>query len=255
MDAARIAHGGSTAEELLALGHTELECHMTGHNWLVANKGRVNFSASDVRRYAPEARQPVRLRQRGADGRGQTQTHGLEGLGEAEPALVRHGEVLAGVAHEVAAVDGHDPLGRQRELDAASQAVLGIVQLHGSIERVGQALQQQARAEWLRHPVRPAARCRVGVLGFGAVGQAIARAFAPLGYEVTIYDGDKRAGGMIRSQIPRFRLPEEVIDEEVGGTGAIWLCEHEPDLVRCDYLLNEGDERDLVIRCLEDLAR
>ena len=44
--------------------------------------------------------------------------------------------------------------------------------------------QQQARAEWLRHPVRPAARCRVGVLGFGAVGQAIARAFAPLGYEV-----------------------------------------------------------------------
>ncbi|HEX8701042.1 MAG TPA: IucA/IucC family siderophore biosynthesis protein [Myxococcaceae bacterium] len=62
VDAARIAHGGHTASELRALGHTELECHMTGHNWLVANKGRVNFSASDVRRYAPEARQPVRLR-------------------------------------------------------------------------------------------------------------------------------------------------------------------------------------------------
>ncbi len=44
--------------------------------------------------------------------------------------------------------------------------------------------QQQARAEWRRHPVRPASRCRVGVLGFGAVGQAIARAFEPLGYEV-----------------------------------------------------------------------
>lgn len=43
---------------------------------------------------------------------------------------------------------------------------------------------QQARAEWRRHPVRPASRCRVGVLGFGAVGQAIARAFEPLGYEV-----------------------------------------------------------------------
>lgn len=61
VDAARLAHGGSTASELRALGHTELECHMTGHNWLVANKGRVHFSASDVRRYAPEARQPVRL--------------------------------------------------------------------------------------------------------------------------------------------------------------------------------------------------
>ena len=43
-----------------------------------------------------------------------------------------------------------------------------------------------------------------------------ARDLAPLGYEVHVYDGDKKAGGMIRSQIPRFRLPEEVIDEEVG---------------------------------------
>ncbi|MFY0530478.1 IucA/IucC family protein [Archangium gephyra] len=61
VDAARLTHGGTSAAGLRALGHTELECHMTGHNWLVANKGRVNFSASDVRRYAPESRQPVRL--------------------------------------------------------------------------------------------------------------------------------------------------------------------------------------------------
>ncbi|MEI9982216.1 MAG: hypothetical protein WDN69_02770 [Aliidongia sp.] len=33
---------------------------------------------------------------------------------------------------------------------------------------------------------------------------------------VVLYDGDTRAGGMIRSQIPKFRLPETVIDEEVG---------------------------------------
>jgi acetylornithine deacetylase/succinyl-diaminopimelate desuccinylase-like protein len=32
-----------------------------------------------------------------------------------------------------------------------------------------------------------------------------------------------------------------VVDEEVGGElGAMWMCEHHPDLVRCDYLLNEG---------------
>ena len=35
-------------------------------------------------------------------------------------------------------------------------------------------------------------------------------------YEVVIYDGDARAGGMMRTQIPKFRLPEEVIDEETG---------------------------------------
>jgi acetylornithine deacetylase/succinyl-diaminopimelate desuccinylase-like protein len=32
-----------------------------------------------------------------------------------------------------------------------------------------------------------------------------------------------------------------VVDEEVGGyQGAVWLCENHPELVRCDYLLNEG---------------
>jgi D-3-phosphoglycerate dehydrogenase/glyoxylate/hydroxypyruvate reductase A len=43
---------------------------------------------------------------------------------------------------------------------------------------------QQAAAHWARHPVRPMAQCRIGVLGLGAVGQAIARAFLPLGYPV-----------------------------------------------------------------------
>jgi NADPH-dependent glutamate synthase beta subunit-like oxidoreductase len=44
----------------------------------------------------------------------------------------------------------------------------------------------------------------------------VARDLAPLGYSVTVFDQDPRAGGMIWSQIPRFRLPLEVIDEEVG---------------------------------------
>ena len=43
---------------------------------------------------------------------------------------------------------------------------------------------QQARAQWLRHPVRAPEACRVGVLGLGSVGQAIARAFVSLGFEV-----------------------------------------------------------------------
>ncbi|MDB5426581.1 MAG: glutamate synthase, partial [Phenylobacterium sp.] len=57
---------------------------------------------------------------------------------------------------------------------------------------------------------------RVAMVGAGPASLTVARDLAPLGYEVTIFDGDAKAGGMIRSQIPRFRLPEEVIDEEVG---------------------------------------
>jgi len=57
---------------------------------------------------------------------------------------------------------------------------------------------------------------RVACIGAGPASLTVARDLAPLGYSVTVFDRDPRAGGMIWSQIPRFRLPMEVIDEEVG---------------------------------------
>ncbi len=57
---------------------------------------------------------------------------------------------------------------------------------------------------------------RIACVGAGPAALTVARDLAPLGYSVTVFDGDTKAGGMIRSQIPRFRLPEEVIDEETG---------------------------------------
>src|SRR2546430_5999868 len=57
---------------------------------------------------------------------------------------------------------------------------------------------------------------RIAFVGAGPASLTAARDLAPLGYQCTIYDGDAQAGGMIRSQIPKFRLPETVIDEEVG---------------------------------------
>ncbi len=57
---------------------------------------------------------------------------------------------------------------------------------------------------------------RVACIGAGPASLTVARDLAPLGYDVTVYDGEVKAGGFIRSQIPRFRLPESVIDEETG---------------------------------------
>ena len=57
---------------------------------------------------------------------------------------------------------------------------------------------------------------KVLCIGAGPASLTVARDLAPLGYAVTIFDRDKKSAGMIRSQIPRFRLPEEIIDEEVG---------------------------------------
>src|SRR5437660_6407851 len=57
---------------------------------------------------------------------------------------------------------------------------------------------------------------RIVCIGAGPASLTVARDLAPLGYDITVFDQDPRAGGMIWSQIPRFRLPLEVIDEEVG---------------------------------------
>src|SRR5579864_1334741 len=66
---------------------------------------------------------------------------------------------------------------------------------------------------------KPAARSngkRIALVGCGPASLTVARDLAPMGYEITIIDSDPQPGGMIRSQIPRFRLPESIIDEEVG---------------------------------------
>ncbi len=65
---------------------------------------------------------------------------------------------------------------------------------------------------------RPAERSngkRIALVGAGPASLTVARDLAPLGYELVLFDSDPRAGGMIRSQIPKFRLPEAIIDEEV----------------------------------------
>lgn len=58
---ARLAATALPAAELADLGYAELEGHQTGHPWLVANKGRLGFSAADSHDWAPEARTPRRL--------------------------------------------------------------------------------------------------------------------------------------------------------------------------------------------------
>ena len=57
---------------------------------------------------------------------------------------------------------------------------------------------------------------RIACVGAGPASLTVARDLAPLGYDITVFDGEAKAGGFMWSQIPRFRLPESVIDEETG---------------------------------------
>jgi len=61
---------------------------------------------------------------------------------------------------------------------------------------------------------------RIALIGAGPASLTVARDLLPLGYTCVLYDQDKLAGGMMRTQIPKFRLPETVLDEE------------------CNYILN-----------------
>ena len=56
---------------------------------------------------------------------------------------------------------------------------------------------------------------RVALIGAGPASLTVARDLLPLGYHCVLYDPDKQAGGMMRTQIPKFRLPETVLNEEV----------------------------------------
>jgi NADPH-dependent glutamate synthase beta subunit-like oxidoreductase len=78
---------------------------------------------------------------------------------------------------------------------------------------------------------------RVACIGGGPASLTVARDLLPLGYEVVIYDGANKAGGMVRSQIPKFRLPETVLDEET------------------DYILDMGATRrfDTWVNSLKDI--
>ncbi len=66
---------------------------------------------------------------------------------------------------------------------------------------------------------------RVALIGAGPASLTVARDLLPLGYTVVLYDGDAAAGGMMRTQIPKFRLPETVLNEEVD-----YILDLEPEL-------------------------
>jgi NADPH-dependent glutamate synthase beta subunit-like oxidoreductase/ferredoxin len=101
--------------------------------------------------------------------------------------------------------------GRVEENQVARPEPVAICRL----KRVAADFKDDIRGRMPRRRV-PMNGKRVACIGAGPASLTVARDLAPLGYEVIVFDQDPKAGGMIRTQIPRFRLPEEVIDEETG---------------------------------------
>lgn len=83
------------------------------------------------------------------------------------------------------------------------------------LKRVAADYKGDIRARLPSPPAEENGKC-IAFVGAGPASLTAARDLRLAGYRCIVFEADTRAGGMIRSQIPRFRLPETVIDEEIG---------------------------------------
>jgi NADPH-dependent glutamate synthase beta subunit-like oxidoreductase len=83
------------------------------------------------------------------------------------------------------------------------------------LKRVAADNKGDVRARMPKAPVKKNGR-RIACIGAGPASLTVARDLAPLGYQVSVFEAEAKGGGFMRTQVPRFRLPETVIDEEVG---------------------------------------
>jgi formate dehydrogenase beta subunit len=109
--------------------------------------------------------------------------------------------------------------GRVEEKNAAKPEPVAICRL----KRVAADFKGDGIRAMIPRP-QPKNGKRVACIGGGPASLTVARDLASQGYAVTVFEGEAKPGGFMRTQVPRFRLPEEVIDEE------------------CGYILNQGVE-------------
>ena len=83
-------------------------------------------------------------------------------------------------------------------------------------------LERAAAAGWEPEIARAERRAeKVAVIGAGPAGMSAAFHLARAGYGVTVFEARAQAGGMLRYAIPRFRLPEQVLEAELSGLAGL----------------------------------
>jgi len=103
-----------------------------------------------------------------------------------------------------------------------SECVRGKLEEPVRIRDIKRFVLELARKEGWKPDGAPAKprRQKVAVVGSGRAGLSCACDLARAGYRVTVFDRDKKPGGMLRWAVPRFRLPENILDDAVAGVKA-----------------------------------
>jgi len=108
------------------------------------------------------------------------------------------------------------------------------------LKRVAADLADDYSARLPKAPARKNGK-RVACVGAGPASLTVANDLLPLGYDVVIFEGLQVPGGLMRSNIPSFRLPAEVLDREIDdivGMGAQLKLGHRIESMK--KLLTEG---------------
>ncbi len=82
------------------------------------------------------------------------------------------------------------------------------------LKRVAADFKEDIRARLPKIPREKNGK-RIALIGGGPASLTVACDLMPLGYQVDLYDEQAAAGGFMRSQVPSFRLPADVLDEEI----------------------------------------
>ncbi|HXV12783.1 MAG TPA: 2-oxoacid:acceptor oxidoreductase family protein [Candidatus Krumholzibacteria bacterium] len=93
----------------------------------------------------------------------------------------------------------------------------------------------------------PAKQRRIAVVGSGPAGLSAAYELARGGHAVTIYDGEKELGGVLRTGIPTYRLPRDVLDREIAGILKLGVQTRMGEFLPRDRILALAGEYDAVI--------
>jgi formate dehydrogenase beta subunit len=127
-----------------------------------------------------------------------------------------------------------EPACRRTRIDGQPVAICRL-------KRVAADLKDDVSDRLPRAPVQKNGK-RIACVGAGPASLTVANDLAPLGYQVTIFEKLASAGGLMRSNIPAFRRPHSVLDDEIGmitGIGGIDI-RYETPVDSLKALLAEG---------------
>jgi len=106
-------------------------------------------------------------------------------------------------------------------MDGCSRKELGgAINIHALERTLGDAMGDKLPAS---KPFFPPTGKRVAVVGSGPAGLACAYHLARLGHDVTVFEKEKKAGGILRYGIPAYRLPRDVLDRELERLAAMGI--------------------------------